>query len=113
MDETLLVTTRYLQGTNQPKVQTQRVKIALKNIIPMKHIDDKSLPETRGWRVDKILRGLNRSGAAATLSTLKEPSFISTQQASAIQTPQSGGLLSYDPTHVDDRERRPQCAIKK
>ena len=26
VDETLLITTRYLQGTNQPKVQTQRVK---------------------------------------------------------------------------------------
>ena len=31
-----LITTRYLQDTNQPKVQTQRVKIALEIIIPIK-----------------------------------------------------------------------------
>ena len=39
MDETLLITTRHLQGTNQPKVQLwQRAKIVLESIVPTKHI---------------------------------------------------------------------------
>ena len=37
LDETLLMTTRYLQGTNQPKVQ--RVKKGGYVSVPMKHLE--------------------------------------------------------------------------
>ena len=52
MDETLLVTTRYLQGTNQPKAQTQRVKISLKLVLRyVKLIDTRVTrkPGDGGW----------------------------------------------------------------
>ena len=58
MDETLWITIHSLQGTNQPKVQTQRAKIALEVVIPMKHLVIKSHSKTRGWGVGKIPRGL-------------------------------------------------------
>ena len=38
MDETLLITTRYLQGTNQPKVQTQREHGSY-DYVAIKHLD--------------------------------------------------------------------------
>ena len=39
MDEALLITTRYLQGTNQPKVQTQRVQNGGYVSVPIKHLE--------------------------------------------------------------------------
>ena len=39
MDETLLMTVRYLQGTNQPTVQTQRVKNGGYVSIQIKHLN--------------------------------------------------------------------------
>ena len=39
VDVTLLVTTHSLQGTNQPKVQTQRVKNGCYVYVPIKHLE--------------------------------------------------------------------------
>ena len=42
--KTLWVTIRFLQGTNQPKVQMQRVKIATEMIILIKHAQQYTRP---------------------------------------------------------------------
>ena len=55
--QTLLVTTRYLQGTNQPKVQTQSVKKTFEFIVGINHTGI-SHPENRRWGVERILRRL-------------------------------------------------------
>ena len=39
LDETLLMTVRYLRGTNQPKVQMQRVKNGGNVSVPIKHLN--------------------------------------------------------------------------
>ena len=39
VDATLVTTTRYLQGTNQPKVQTQWVKNGVYVSVPIKHLE--------------------------------------------------------------------------